>query len=158
MARRYTVNMESVSVTMGTATDLFQVLGATGKMLRIISYKFKPTDVSLALPTAAMIRLRSRYFPATVTQSGGTSITPSKVDPGDAAAAFTAFINNTTLLTTNGTAVVTDGDGGHIYAGVDVMLPAPPFVGPSTAWAVQLLAGAVQTVVCSGSVLVEEAG
>jgi hypothetical protein len=52
------------------------------------------------------------YLPATVTVgSGGTSYTPSPVAINDAAAGFTARINDTTKASTSGTAVVRHPDG-----------------------------------------------
>src|SRR5208283_4445220 len=101
MARRYFVPIDQVNFAMGTAADIAQILGAAGKMLRIIGYKLKPAQGTL--PTAALIEVRCRFLPATVTQSGGTIVVPQKLDLGDATASFTAFINNTTKATTSGT-------------------------------------------------------
>ena len=156
MARRYFVPIDQVAFTMGTATDIVQLLGATGKFIRPIAYKLKPAQGTL--PTAALIEVRCRFLPATVTQSGGTSVTPQKLDAGDAAASFTAFINNTTKATTSGTAVITDADGAHIFTGVDLMPTVPAVIGPAEAWVFELIAGTAQSVVCSGGVYVEELG
>jgi len=156
MARRYFVPVDQVTFAMGTAADIVQLLGSAGKLIRPISYKLKPAQGTL--PTAALIEVRCRFLPASVTQSGGTCITPQKLDPGDAAASFTAFINNTTKATTSGTAVVTDADGAHIFTGVDLMPTSPAVIGPSEAWVFELIAGTAQSVVCSGGVYVEELG
>ncbi len=155
MARRYTVAFENVSVS--AAQDLFCIIGASGKMLRLISVAVGATDTSL--PTAQMIRLRTRFLPATVTNgSGGSTPTPQKLDPGDAAASFTAHANDTTPATTNATAVLIETWGVHIYQGLDFQFPTPPVCGPSEAITFELLSTVSGTVHLDGTALVEEIG
>jgi hypothetical protein len=155
MARRYTVSFEAVTVT--AAQDLFQILGAASRVCRII--RVAVSEVSTTLATAQMLELRCRFLPATVTNgSGGSTPTPRKTDPGDAAATFTAFANNTTPATSNGTAVVIEENGCHIYSGYDYAFPTPPIVGPAEAFTFELLSTVTGTVKLSGTVLVEEIG
>jgi len=155
MARQYKVTFEGVAVS--AAQDLVQINGAAGKMVRIIRAWVGATDTSL--PTAQMLQTRCRYLPATVTNgSGGTSPTPAKTDPGDAAASFTALANNTTKATTNGTAVVWDERGDHIYSGVESSFPERPPIGPSESFVFELLSTVSGTVHLSGGVLVDEIG
>jgi hypothetical protein len=157
MARRYGVTFEKVSVT--AVQDLFQIIGATGKILRIIEVSL--SDVDSTLPTAQMMALRCRFLPATVTAgSGGSSPTPEPFDPGDSAASFTAKANSTTKATTSATAVVLREDGAHLYAGYSYPFPSPPIIGPSESFVFELITApsASGTWVMSGTVTVEETG
>lgn len=155
MARRYSVNTENVSCS--AAQDLMQIKGATGKMLRII--RIAVACVDSTPPTASMLSLRARFLPATVTDgSGGTTPTPQKLDPGDAAASFTALANNTTPATTSGTAIVLEENGCHVYAGYDYSFPTPPVVGPSESFVFELRAAPAAASHLSTTVIVEEIG
>jgi hypothetical protein len=155
MPRRYIVPAEQLSLT--AASDIIQISGATGKMLRIIRWAFRPADNTLA--TAQVLSTRCRFLPATVTVTGGTSVTPQKIDPGDAAASFTATKNNTTKTTTGGTAVTVDVGGGHIYNGYEQQPEKEILVGPSEAFVFELLSSAIQgTVTVNAEVEVEELG
>lgn len=157
MPRRYTVTFSGVTVS--AAQDLIQVTGATGKMIRILRCWVGCVDVTLA--TGQGMKLRARFLPATVTVgSGGTTgITPSKVDPGDAAcSSSTCATNNTTQATTNGTAVLLLADGCHLYSGHQWQPIEPPTVGPSEAFVYELLSAQSGTVNLSGGCLIEEVG
>lgn len=155
MARRYAVTFEEVSVS--APQDLVEIIGASGKMVRIIRYWVSATATTL--PTAQNLSLRCRYLPATVTSgSGGSSPTPRKLDQGDAAATFAAKTNSTSKATTNGTAVTLAEDGCHIYAGCDKVFTAPPTVPVSTSFVFELLSTVSGTVALSGGVEVEEIG
>lgn len=157
MARAYTVNFENVTVS--AAQDLLQIKGAAGKVLKIKRVFLGATNTTLV--TAQSLRLRSRFLPATVTDgSGGSTPTPQKVDPGDAAASFTSLANNTTPATSSGTAVLLDAWGVHIFAGLDFSWPtgSEPTVGPSESFTFELLSTVTGTCAFSGSVRVEESG
>lgn len=155
MPRRYSVTFENVAIT--AAQDLFQIKGAAGKMLRIISVKLGSTNTTL--PTAQMLQTRARFLPATVTDgSAGTTPTPQTIDPGDAAASFTALANNTTKATTSGTAKTQHEAGVHIFAGEDYQFPDPPCIGPSESFVYELLSVPTGTANFSGKVIVEEIG
>lgn len=155
MARRYAVTFEKVTVT--AVQDLVQIIGAAGKIVRIIEVSV--SDVDSTLPTAQMMALRCRFLPATVTNgSGGSSPTPRPFDPGDAAASLTAKANSTTPATTNATAVVLREDGAHLYAGYSYPFPSPPIIGPSESFVFELITAPSTTWVMSGTVTVEEIG
>jgi hypothetical protein len=156
MPRIYSVTFEQVAVS--AAQDLVQITGASGKMCLIKSVEVYPTDTTLV--TAQDWALRSRFLPATVTNGNGTSATPQKNDPGDAAASFTAIVNSTTKATTSGTAVTQREWGGHIFAGFAYTWPtgSEPTVGPSEAFVFELLSTVSGTVHLSGTVLVAEIG
>lgn len=155
MPRRYAVAFENVAVS--AAQDLFQIKGAAGKMLKIIAIKLGATNTTL--PTAQMLQTRGRFLPVTVTDgSGGSTPTPRPLDPGDAAASFTALANNTTKATSTGTVTVQHEAGVHIYAGEDYTFPDPPCVGPSETFVYELLSTVSGTCNFSGKVIVEEIG
>lgn len=157
MGRRYSVSFEGVAVS--AAQDLLQIKGATGKILRIRSISVGATDT--AEPTAQQLELRCRFLPATVTDgSGGSTPTPRRFDPGDAAASFTALANNTTQATTSGTAAILGEWGVHIANGLIWIFPdaETPIVGPSESFVWELLSTVTGTVHLSGSATVEELG
>lgn len=157
MARRYRVFFENVAVS--AAQDLIQIKGAAGKMLRIIRAWHGCTDTSIA--TSQMLSTRCSFLPVTVTDgSGGSSPTPQKIDPGDAAASFTAKANNTTPATTNGTKITLDESADHIYNGYRSQWDdkGAPAIGPSESFVLELLSTVSGTVHLSGGVEVEEIG
>jgi len=99
MARVYTVSMDNVAVS--AAQDLFTILCASTVPIEIHS-------VNLDQKTLTAWEAKDITFkrvPATVTVTGGTSITARPMVPNDTAAAATATINNTTLATSTGTIV-----------------------------------------------------
>ena len=158
MGRRYIVPFDSVSMTQ--AQDLVQVKGAAGKILKIVRQWGKPADGN-TLPAAQNLRFRGRFLPATVTDgSGGAAAVIGALDPGDAAASFTAKINNTTKATTSGTAVILETGGEHEWNGYERVWDkaAQPTIGPSESWVFELLNAPSGTVVMSGGVEVEEIG
>lgn len=155
MPRPYTVTSENVSIA--AAQDLAQIIGAAGKILQIVQCTVGFTDTSL--PTAQMLRLQCNYLPATVTNgSGGTSPTPAPLDPGDAAASFTAKANSTTPATTNATAVQLIAVGVHIYAGWDWPFKDPIVIGPSESFTFKLLSTVSGTCHASMTVKIIEMG
>ena len=155
MPRQYTCKTENVTVS--AAQDLISITGASGKICRIKRISVGATNTTT--PTNQEIRLRCRYLPATVTAgSGGSSITPAKLDQGDAAATFTSRGNDTTPATTSGTAVVLWAQGVNILAGLDYSFEDMPTVNVSTAFVFELLSTVSGTVALSAEVDVEEIG
>jgi len=155
MPRQYTVTFEQVAVS--AAQDLLQIKGASGKTLRILEVNVGASDTTI--PTSQMLSLRCRFLPATVTDgSGGSTPTPQKTDPGDAAASFTALANSTAKATTSGTAVIVREDTCHIFNGYNYPFPRPPVIGPSESFVFELLSTVTGTVHLSGGALVEESG
>jgi hypothetical protein len=155
MPRTYRVTFEDVSVS--AAQDLVLVVGATGKLVRII--KAWVGEGSTTAPTDQQLKLRCRYLPATVTNgSGGGAGALAKLDQGDAAASITARINDTTKATTSGTAVVLDEAGVNVKAGYETYFTQRPTVPASTAFVFELLSTPSGTLKLSGGVEVEEMG
>jgi hypothetical protein len=157
--RTYDVLFEDVAIA--AAQDLVQITGASGKVMFVIEMWAGVTDTSLA--TGQGLKLRARFLPATVTNgSGGTTgITPSKVDPGDAAcSSSTCATNNTTQATTSGTAIKLYENGCHLYQGDRYRFPVDerPPIGPSEAFVWELLSTVTGTVHMSGGVKIGEVG
>jgi hypothetical protein len=105
MARFYTVSFTGTLTTAGTDADLFNLLAADDKPIRlralILSQSSEVGDAA-----EENLRITIQRFPATVTNgSGGSAVTPQTLDSADAAAGFTARCNDTTVATTSGTAV-----------------------------------------------------
>ena len=155
MARRYTVTFEGVTVT--AAQDLVAILGGTGKTCRIIRQWWGCADTTLA--TGQNLSVRGRVLPATVTPgSGGSTPTPRPLDGGDAAATFTAHVNDTSKTTSSGTVRIVEENGSHLFAGYALSFPAPPIVEPTAAYVFELLSTVSGSITLSGGVEVEEIG
>ena len=155
MPRTYAVTFEQVSVS--AAQDLIQIAGAAGKMLRILRQWVGVTNTTA--PTNQQISVRARFLPATVTAgSGGSTPTPRPFDPGDAAASFSAYANNTTKATTGGTAAILEENSANVFAGYDLTFIKPPLIGPSESFVFELLSTVSGTINMSGGVIVEESG
>jgi hypothetical protein len=100
MGRFYSVAFEDVSVS--AAQDLLNITATSSMALRL--WRVTGGQRSITVFEARPIRIRR--LPATVTAgSGGAAVTPSLLRPGDPAATFTARRNDTTAMTTSGTAV-----------------------------------------------------
>ena len=154
MGRRYHLIFENVSVS--AVQDLVQINGATGKTVLVRRVWLNSVN---ATPTAQQLRLRGRYVPATVTNgSGGSTPTPRPLDPGDAAATFTARANSTTQATSSGTIIDLWATGCHVQGGVDTMFPTPFVVPAGAAFVFDLAAAPTGTLNLSGGVEVEEIG
>lgn len=155
MPRLYTVEFNQVTVT--AAQDLFQVLGAAGKMVRVLRAEVSSTDTTL--PSSQMLSFSGVFMSAAVTPgSGGTTPTPQKTDPGDANPSFTAAVNNTTPASTSGSTAVVWSGGQHIYNGLDETFAQPILVGPGEAFLLKLLSTVSGTVHLSGTLWCEEMG
>jgi hypothetical protein len=155
MPRQYRITFEQVAVS--AAQDLIEIKGAAGKVVRILKVWWGATDTTT--PTGQQLSFRCRYLPATVTDgSGGSTPTPQKTDPGDAAASLTALTNNTTKATTSGTAVILEERGDYVLSGGEYPFPDRPPIGPSEAFVFELLSTPSGTLHLSGGALVEEIG
>lgn len=155
--RTYFVPFENVAVS--AAQDLISCKGSAGKTCRLRRIHVGMTNTTIQ--TAQGLRVRCRYFPATMTQgSGGTAPTPSPADPGDAAASFTAHVNDTSQATTSGTAVNIPCIGAHNYGGVDFTFAgeSAPAFGTTEGVTFELLSTVSGTCNFSGFGVVEETG
>ena len=106
MPRQYNVVYNGTITNAGGNADLLEVLPASNKPVRLVGWSLGQTS-EIGDSAEEAIRITVQRFPATVTSgSGGSSVTPVAPDGNDTAAGFTAECNNTTVATTNGTAVV----------------------------------------------------
>ena len=155
MFRTYTVSTNAV--VGAAAMDLALIIGAAGKVCRVIRLECSATDA--AAPTSGEMNFRCRYLSATVTPgSGGTTPTPSRMIQGDAAASFTAHANDTSGATSSGSVVVLWSGAAHVLTGLDYMFPEPPTVNVSTAVTFELLTLPSGTIHLDMCVTVEEIG
>jgi len=155
MARVYTVVFENVTVS--AVQDLISLKGSTGKVARVLRLWLGASNTSLQ--TAQSSRLNVKYSSATFTVgSGGTAPTPRPADPGDAAASFTARVNDTTQGTTSGAFTNIMSQGVHNYAGIDWPFKNPLAFGLNEAIIFELLSTVSGTCAFSGGAEVEEYG
>lgn len=143
MSRRYTI--EEPAFTAVANMNLIEIKGASGKVLSVVRWWWRPTDNTLA--TAQVLYTRCRLLPATVTDATGSpNASPSIVpnDGGDASATATALTKGTTQASTNGTARVYDSAGAHIYNGYDQQIEEGITVKSGEAFVFELVSGSVQ--------------
>lgn len=153
MARVYTVVIDSVAVS--AAQDLFTLLCSSTVPIEIHS-------VVLSQKTLTSWEAKDITFkrvPATVTVTGGTSITPRPMLPNDTASVVTATINNTTLTTSSGTIVTEFADDFNFLngfywspAGADDRI----ILAPSSAFCVRLGTAPSASMTVSGTVTFAE--
>jgi hypothetical protein len=101
--RQYTVVFDNVPVTV--ASDFFELNPAADKPIQLIGLDIGQTnrvgDANEDLLRWSILRLSGGTL--TSGSGGGTPPTPQPLNPTDAAAGFTAEINNTTQASTTGT-------------------------------------------------------
>lgn len=115
--RGYTVSFDNVAVTAGQ--DLFELVPASNKPIAVFGLCVaQSSDVG----DAAEEILRYSIIRGYTTSGNGGSFTPSKIDPSDGAASFTAEINGTTLAST-GTPDTVHVDGFNVRSGLQLWLP-----------------------------------
>ena len=153
MARIYTASMNAVAVS--AAQDLFTLLCSSTVPIEIHS-------VVLGQKTLTSWEAKEVIFkrvPATVTVTGGTSITPRPNVPNDTASVVTATINNTTLATSSGTIVDLFNDD-WVFLNGFVWTPAGNddryIIAPSQAFCVRLPTAPSGSMTVSGTVTFAE--
>lgn len=158
MPRMYTVAFRAVAVT--AVQDFFELTPASNKPIRIVRLKLgQYSDVGDAqdeLLSYSIFRI-----PATATSgSGGTAPTPQIINATDAAAGFSAEVNNTVVATTNGTLVELMPDTFNVRSGLDCPLePEDRFQAVSgTLLVVRLNVAPADSLTMNGMVFVEEEG
>ena len=99
--RMYSISFTDVSVS--AAQDLINITATSGMAFKI--HRIEGAQRTLTAWEAKPVKLVR--FPATVTAgSGGSAVTPARLNNGDAAATVTARSNDTTAMTTNSTATL----------------------------------------------------
>jgi hypothetical protein len=152
--RLYSVSFTAVSIS--AVQDLFNIISGASKITAIHSVEL----AQITQTTVGALRLRFRYVPATVTNgSGGGTATPRPFVVGDAAATFTARINDTTQASSSGTIVDIWSDQWNLLNGFLWVPPAvnrPIVVAQSAAFVVSLDVAPGSAITCSGTIVVEE--
>lgn len=159
IGRLYTVVFEAVSCTV--QQTLFYVKPAADKICILegvyISNAGGTADAGDA--QEELYDIVMNRMPATVTVgSGGTAPTPQPVATNDAAAGFTARVNDTTKATTSGTASIMHSDGFNVRIPY-VWLPPPEhrhLVGNAQAWICNLNTTPNDAILLNGTALVRE--
>lgn len=105
MPRTYTCSYNGTLTNAGGNSDLLEATPADDKPIRLNRFVLGNSS-ELGDTAEEGLRVTVQMFPATVTSgSGGTATTPRPYDSVDAAAGFSAEMNNTTVATTSSTAV-----------------------------------------------------
>lgn len=157
MGRIYSVIFENVSVS--ASQDFFEIAPADDKPVKLLGFQLANVGGTADAGDSQEELLRlsiQRGF--TSSGSGGTSPTPAPLNPNDAAAGFTAEVNNTTKANT-GTNVTLFADG------INVRIPYQQYFTPetcpqasqaNTTIVVRLEAAPADAVSMSGTLYVEE--
>ena len=114
MPRTYRVPYNGTITNAGGDTDLLSLQPADDKPVRLKGWSFGQTSES-GDAAEELVRVTIRHMAATVTiGSGGSAVTPTKVDQTDPAAGVTARANDTTVATTSGTDTVLEENAWNI--------------------------------------------
>lgn len=159
LGRAYIVEFHAVAVA--AQQDLFYIKPAADKICFIEEIKLVNVGIAADAGDAQeeTLSVELLYVPATVTVgSGGNSMTPQPLAINDAAAGFTARINDTTPSTSSGTIVRRDTDGWNVRIPY-IYLPAPEHrvvVANAAAVAFKLSSTPTDSITMSGRMVVRE--
>jgi hypothetical protein len=151
--RMYSINFTDVSVS--AAQDLISITATAGMAFKI--HRIEGGQRSLTAWESKPVKLVR--LPATVTAgSGGSAVTPQKMNNGDAAATVTARANDTTPATTNGAASVLLSEDFQFLNGLLVVFTPDerPVIAPSQAVALNLPTAPSGATNMSFTILIEE--
>lgn len=159
LGRAYAVEFHAVSIS--AQQDLFYIKPAADKICVIEAVYLSNVGIAADAGDAQeeLYDIRLAYVPATVTVgSGGGAMTPNPLSINDAAAGFTARINDTTKATSSGTIVWRHSDGWNVRVPY-VWMPPPehrPIVANAAAMTLQLNSTPTDAVTCNGTMIVRE--
>lgn len=161
MGRLYYVSFAAVAVT--AQQDLIYIKPAADKPCLVEALKLAASGGAADAGDAQeeLFDVQTIRLPATVTVgSGGSSFTPIPQNPADAAAGFTARINDTTKATTSGSAQALDPDGMNNRAPyLELPIPEHAFwVANAQALVFRLNTTPADSILLSGSARVREFG
>jgi hypothetical protein len=154
--RVYTVVFAAVSVS--AAQDLFEITPADDKPVEIMGLSLCQVgnaDVGDAQEECLRFSIIRGY---TASGSGGSAPTPVPVKANDAAAGFTAEVNNTTVATT-GTAVILHEDSFNVRTGTTLWWPdgcEPSASQANTTLIIRLNTAPADAITLSGTLYVRE--
>lgn len=159
IGRAYVAEFHNVAIS--AQQDLFYVKPAADKICVLEAVYLSNVGGSADAGDAQeeLYRIEIIRLPATVTVgSGGNSMTPNPTATNDAAAGFTARINDTAVATTSGTALNLHSDGWNIRVPY-VWMPPPEhrlLVANAQALVVRLVSTPADAVTCNGTCIVRE--
>lgn len=154
MGRVYAVPFEGVATTV--AADLWEITPADDKPVKLLGMLIsQSSDTGDAQEELIRIEVIRGH---TVSGSGGTAPTPTPIEPNDAAAGFTAEVNNTTAANT-GTTTILFAHAFNIRTGLEFWWPAgcePKANQGNTTIIVRMMAAPADSLTMSGTLYVEE--
>jgi hypothetical protein len=151
--RMYSINFADVSVS--ATQDLINITATSGMAFRI--HRIELGQRSLTAWESKPVKLVR--FPATVTAgSGGSAVTPAKMNNGDPAATVTSRANDTTAMTTSGTAVTIFARDWEFLNGFLIVFTPDerPVIAISQGVALNLPTAPSGATLVSGTILIEE--
>lgn len=159
LGRAYVVPFNNVSIA--AKQDFFYIKPAADKICVIEAVYLSNVGIAADAGDAQeeLWDIRMIRLPATVTAgSVGTAPTPNPLSTNDAAAGFTARVNDTTVATTSGTALQLHNDGLNVRVPY-VWMPPPehrPIVANAQAIVFRLESIPTDAVLFNGSMIVRE--
>ena len=105
MARQYSAVFSGVAVT--AQQDLFEILAATGKRIRILGWCLSQVSEVGDAQEEGLAILIKRGAGSVTSGSGGSTATPAPQDVDDTASGATVEINNTTKMATGSGTITT---------------------------------------------------
>jgi hypothetical protein len=159
LGRAYAVEFHNVGIA--AQQDIFYIKPAADKICVIEAVYLSNVGIAADAGDAQeeLFDIECIRVPATVTVgSGGNSFTPNPLSTNDAAAGFTARINDTTKATTSGTLLNLHSDGWNIRVPY-VWMPPPehrPVVANAQAVVFRLNSTPTDSVTCNGTMVVRE--
>ena len=152
MGRIYTASFESVAVT--AAQDLFELVAPSDSIVKVHWWTISQSSDAGDSESEQLNILVHR---GTATGSGGTTVTPSPINVGDAAFGGTVEANNTTQ-SAEGTFL--DARCFNVMAGIEVIYTPEtmPILSPSGLYIVELQGAPGDSLTMNGSICFEEIG
>lgn len=154
MGRMYTAAF--TSVTVSAAQDLFELLAATGKRIRVHAWMLTQSS-EVGDAAEEMLELLVKRGVGSTSGSGGSSPTPAPQNVDDAAAGATVETNNTTKMT-SGTITTLEAHAWNIRAPF-MMIYTPemrPHVKPGDRLTIELVGAPADAVELSGTIWFDE--
>lgn len=159
LGRAYAVEFHNVGIA--AQQDIFYIKPAADKICVIEAVYLSNVGIAADAGDAQeeLFDVECIRVPATVTaSSGGNSFTPNPLSTNDAAAGFTARINDTVKATTSGTLLNLHSDGWNVRVPY-VWMPPPehrPVVANAQAVVFRLNSTPTDSVTCNGTMVVRE--
>ena len=155
MGRVYSVNFENVAVT--AAQDFFEINPADDKPVRILGFAlYQSTDLGDAAEEILRLQIIRGH---STSGSGGSTATPTPMNPNDAASGDTTVEINNTTIASAGTGVVCATHYMNIRTGIEIFYPPemqPQASEANTTIVLRLLAAPADSITMGGTIWYEE--